>query len=78
MYLVTSTGKDSLFVLQRRYELPYILWYPHGRGRELRLPRLIRGDTVYRLGRDALELDREGHHFTRLRIEATQEERSTA
>ena len=78
MYLVTSTGKDSLFVLQRRYEHTYILWYPHGRGRELGLPRLIRGDAVYRLGGDVLEVYREGHHFTCLRIEATQEEGCTA
>ena len=26
MYLVTSTSKDSLFVQQRRYEHPYILY----------------------------------------------------
>lgn len=32
MYLVTSTGKDSLFVLQRRYERPYIYSIPTDKG----------------------------------------------
>ena len=35
MYLVTSTGKDSLFVLQRRYEHPYIYGIPTDEGGSL-------------------------------------------